>query len=152
MCYLRLSRGSGTFLFYPVNNVYHSLYHSLYHSFPDTVILISQSCFSSSDHTAVDSALCFVTLRRHCLSLPDFDERLVPPVSSVLLHCSLSVSSLSRRARSGVETDFVLLRGDPDRNRVRTRATTTRWLLGYVWVWCRWCRHRFRSSLDLTWP
>ena len=119
VCYLRLSRGSGTFLFYPVNNVYHSLYHSLYHSFPDTVILISQSCFSSSDHTAVDSALCFVTLRRHCLSLPDFDERLVPPVSSVLLHCSLSVSSLSRRARSGVETGFVLLRGGPDRNRFR---------------------------------
>ena len=119
---------------------------------PDTVILISQSCFSSSDHTAVDSALCFVTLRRHCLSLPDFDERLVPPVSSVLLHCSLSVSSLSRQARSGVETDFVLLRGGPDRNRVRTRTTTTRWLLGYVWVWCRWCRHRFRSSLGSTWP
>ena len=90
VCYLRLSRGSGTFLFYPVNNVYHSLYHSLYHSFPDTVILISQSCFSSSDYTAVDSALRFVTLRRHSLSLPDFDERLVPPVSSVLLHCSLS--------------------------------------------------------------
>ena len=86
---------------------------------PDTVILISQSCFSSSDHTAVDSVLCFVTLRRHCLPLPDFDERLVPPVSSVLLHCSLSVSGLSRRARSGVETDFVLLRGGPDRNRFR---------------------------------
>ena len=85
----------------------------------NTVFLLSQSCFSSSDYTAVDSALCFVTLRRHCLSLPDFDERLVPPVSSVLLHCSLSVSSLSRRARSGVETGFVLLRGGPDRNRFR---------------------------------
>ena len=120
--------------------------------FPDTVILISQSCFSSSDHTAVDSALCFVTLRRHCLSLPDFDERLVPPVSSVLLHCSLSYLASSRRARSGVETDFVPLRGGPDRNRVRTRITTTRWLLGYVWVWCRWCQHRFRSSLGSTWP
>ena len=80
---------------------------------------ISQSCFSSSDHTAVDSALCFVTLRRHRLSLPDFDERLVPPVSSVPLHCSLSVSSLARRARSGVETDFAPIWGGPDRNRFR---------------------------------
>ena len=80
---------------------------------------ISQSCFSSSDHTAVDSAPCFVTLRRHRLSLPDFDERLVPPVSSVLLHCSLSVSSLTRRVRSGVETDFAPIWGGPDRNRFR---------------------------------
>ena len=86
---------------------------------------ISQSCSLSSDHTAVDSALCFVTLRRHRLSLPDFDERLVPPVSSVPLHCSLSVSSLARRARSGVETDFALLRGGPDRNRFRNLWITT---------------------------
>ena len=145
VCYLRLSRGSGFFLLYPVNNVYHSLYHSfleysfsLYHSLASRLQIIPQ--------------LTPLPALSHRLSLPDFDERLVPPVSSVLLHCSLSVSSLSRRARSGVETDFVLLRGDPDRNRFRTRITTTRWLLGYIWIWCRWCRHRFCFPYSQAWP
>ena len=60
VCYLRLSRGSGFFLFYPVNNVYHSLYHSfleysfsLYHSLASRLQIIPQlTLLSASSHYA----------------------------------------------------------------------------------------------------
>ena len=133
VCYLRLSRGSGIFLFNPMNNVYHSLYHSLYHSFLEysfsdiTVLLVRLQIIPQLTSLSASSHYAGTVFRFQIpMSVSSRPSRLYCFTAACLFLASLVGHDLVSKPVSFCLEEVLIVTG------FVIPVTTTRWLLGYV--------------------